>query len=392
MKDVYIVSAVRTPVGSFLGAFKNIPAPKLAAEAIKEALKRANVSAEEVDEVILGNVLSAGIGQGPARQAAIYAGISPKTPATTINKLCSSGLKSAMFAHQAIVTDYDRIVVAGGMESMSLAPFYLLGIRNGYRLGHTQTVDGMIFDGLWDPYHNFHMGTAADLTAKKYNISREEQDEYAATSYKRAAEAWKSGKFKNEVVPIPIKEKDKEILVTEDEEYKRVDYNKMKTLKPAFNKDGTVTPANASKINDGACAIVLMSEEEVKKRNIKPLARIISYADHEQEPQWFTTAPSQAIPKALKKANLKLEDIDYFEINEAFAVVALVNVKLLGIPLEKVNVWGGAVALGHPIGCSGARILTTLISVLKDNKARYGVASLCNGGGGATAMVIENIH
>jgi acetyl-CoA C-acetyltransferase len=392
MKNVFIVSVSRTPIGAFNGSLSSLSAPQLGANAIKAALKKAGITPEMVQEVFMGNVILAGLGQAPATQAMIYAGIPPTVPSTTVNKVCASGSKAIMFAAQAIMTGAADIVVAGGMESMSNVPYYLDKARNGYRLGHGQVIDGIIKDGLWDVYKDFHMGSAAELTAKEHKITREDQDAFAIQSYERAKNAVEKGKFKDEIsaVEIPVRGKDP-IIVNQDEEFNKVNFEKLKTLRPAFEKDGTVTAANASKINDGASALVLMSEEKMKELGVKPLARIVAFADAAQAPEWFTTTPSVAIPKALKRAGLDIKDIDYFELNEAFSVVGIVNNRLLGLNNDKVNVYGGAVALGHPIGCSGARIVTTLTSVLKQEGGKYGVTGICNGGGGASAIVLENV-
>ena len=389
MKEVVIVSAVRTPIGSFMGSLSTIPAPRLGAIAIKGALERINLNPEMVDEVLMGNVVQAGTGQAPARQASIYAGIPDTVPCTTVNKVCASGMKAVMQAAQSIALGQNSIVVAGGMENMSLIPHYV-HMRNGQKFGPATLVDGMQKDGLVDVYDQQAMGVCADACAVEHHFSREEQDAFAVKSYKRSAEAWKSGKFKDEVVAVEVPQRKGEpLLVTEDEEYKNVILEKIPQLRPAFSKDGTVTAANASTINDGAAALILMSEEKAKALGIKPLAKIRSYADAAQEPKWFTTAPAKALPKALERAGLGIDEVDYFEFNEAFAVVGLANMKLLGIPDSKVNVNGGAVSLGHPLGCSGARIITTLLSVLTQNKAKLGAAAICNGGGGASALILE---
>jgi acetyl-CoA C-acetyltransferase len=391
MKEVYIISAVRTPMGSFGGSISTLTATQLGAEAIKGALKKASISPEIVDEVLMGNVLSANLGQAPARQAAMFAGLPNTVPCTTINKVCSSGMKAVMMAAQSIMLGDNQVVVAGGMESMSNVPHYVTSIRKGMKLGHGQLVDGMIKDGLWDVYNDYHMGSAADNTAKVKGISREAQDELAVTSYQRAAKAAAEGRFITEIVPVEIKSRKGVTVVDQDEEYKNVNFEKIPELKPVFNKDGTVTAANASTINDGAAALVLMSKEKAIELGLKPLAKIIGYADAAHAPEWFTTAPTLAIPKAVAKAGFKLEDIDFYEINEAFAVVSLAAMQELKLDQNKVNIWGGAVSLGHPLGASGARILVTLVNVLHHNKARYGVAGLCNGGGGASSIVIENL-
>lgn len=390
-REVYIVAAVRTALGSFGGTLASVPAPKLGAAAIKGALEKINLNPSEVQEVFMGNVLQANVGQAPARQAARYAGIPDNVPCTTINKVCASGMKSIMLGAQSIMLGDNDVVVAGGMENMSITPYYVESNRWGAKFGNTTLIDGIQKDGLLDAYDNKIMGSCAEVCATDYKISREEQDDYAIMSYKRSADAWAKGKFKDEVVPVEVQTKKGNIIFAEDEEYKNVNFEKLRQLKPAFEKNGTITAANASTINDGAAAVILMSKEKAEKLGIKPLAIIRSYADAEQEPLWFTTTPSKAMPKAVEKAGLKMSDIDYFEINEAFSIVALVNAKILNIPLEKLNVNGGAVSLGHPLGASGARIIVTLINVLKQNNARYGLAGICNGGGGASAMLIENV-
>lgn len=392
MKEVYIVSAVRTPIGSFGGSLANIPATKLGSIAVKGALEKAGVDPKEVNEVFLGNVVSAGLGQAPARQAAIGAGIGHNVPCTTVNKVCSSGMKTVMLGAQSIMLGINDVVVTGGFENMSSVPYYLPKARFGYKYGPGQLVDGLMHDGLWEVYNEFAMGNCADNTAKEMNISREEQDEYAISSYKRSAASWEAGKFSDEIVPVEIPQrKGDPILFSEDEEYKNVNFEKIAGLRPAFSKDGTVTAANASTINDGASAIILMSEEKVKELGVKPIAKIRGFADAAQDPMWFTTAPSLAIPKAMKHAGVEKSDVDFYEINEAFSAVALANNKELGLDASKVNVNGGAVALGHPLGASGARIVTTLTNVLKQNNAKIGVAGICNGGGGASAIVIERV-
>ncbi len=389
MKEVVIVSAARTPIGSFMGALSTISAPKLGAIAIKGALNKIALDPSMVDEVLMGNVVQAGTGQAPARQAAMYAGIPNTVPCTTINKVCASGMKSVMMAAQSIALDHSSIIVAGGMENMSLIPHYV-HLRNGQKFGPTTLIDGMQKDGLVDAYDQQAMGTCADACATKYNFSREEQDNYAIQSYQRSEQAWKSGKFADEVVPVEVPQRRGEpIMVTEDEEYKNVKLDKIPQLRPAFSKEGTVTAANASTINDGAAALVLMSSEKAKELGLTPLATIRSYADAAQEPEWFTTAPAKALPKALAKGDLSLADVDFFEFNEAFSVVGLANMKILGLNDKNVNVNGGAVSLGHPLGCSGARIIITLLSVLKQNNAKTGAAAICNGGGGASAIIIE---
>lgn len=391
-REVYIVSAARTPIGSFGGSLATVPAPRLGAAAIKGALEKIQLNPSEVQEVFMGNVLQANVGQAPARQAARWAGIPDNVPCTTINKVCASGMKSIMLGAQSILLGDNDVVVAGGMENMSATPYYVETNRWGARYGNTTLIDGISKDGLLDAYDNKIMGSCAEVCATEYRISREEQDDFAIMSYKRSADAWAKGKFKEEVVPIEVQTKKGTVVVAEDEEYKNVNFEKLRQLKPAFEKNGTITAANASTINDGAAAVVLMSREKAEKLGIKPLAVIRSYADAEQEPIWFTTTPAKSMTKALERAGLKVSDIDYFEINEAFAVVALVNAKILNIPLEKLNVNGGAVSLGHPLGASGARIIVTLINVLKQNKARYGLTGICNGGGGASSVLIENVN
>ncbi len=391
MKEIVIVSAVRTPIGSFMGSLSTVPAPKLGALAIKGALERINLDATLVDEVLMGNVVQAGTGQAPARQAAIFAGIPDTVPCTTINKVCASGMKAVMQAAQAIALGDANIIVAGGMENMSLIPHYI-HLRTATKFGPSTMIDGMQKDGLVDVYDQNAMGVCADACAEKYEFSREDQDNFAIQSYSRSAEAWNTGKFKNEVVPVSVPQRRGEpILVTEDEEYKNVKLDKIPNLRPAFSKDGTVTAANASTINDGGAALVLMSAEKAAELGIKPIAKINGYADAAHEPKWFTTAPAKALPKALDKAGIALSDVDYFEFNEAFSVVGLANSKILGLDNEKVNVNGGAVSLGHPLGCSGARILVTLLNVLEQNNAKIGAAAICNGGGGASALVLERL-
>ncbi|AIY13809.1 acetyl-CoA C-acyltransferase [Cellulophaga baltica] len=389
MKKVVIVSAVRTPIGSFMGSLSTVSAPKLGATAIKGALDKIKLDASLVEEVIMGNVVSAGTGQAPARQAAIYAGIPNTVPCTTINKVCASGMKAVMQAAQAIALGDASIIVAGGMENMSLIPHYV-HMRNGQKFGPTTLVDGMQKDGLVDAYDENAMGVCADACATKYEFSREDQDNYAIQSYNRSSEAWEKGNFNNEIVPVEVPQRRGEpTIVHQDEEYKNVRMDKIPSLRPAFTKDGTVTAANASTINDGAAALILMSEEKAKELNLTPLATIIGYADAAHEPEWFTTAPAKALPKALDKANITIKDVDYFEFNEAFSVVGLANMKLLGLTDKNVNVNGGAVSLGHPLGCSGARILVTLINVLEQQNGTTGAAAICNGGGGASAIVIK---
>jgi acetyl-CoA C-acetyltransferase len=387
---VYIVGVARTPIGSFQGALSSLTATQLGATAIKAALTKANISPDMVDEVIMGNVLSANLGQAPANQASIASGIPTKTPCTTINKVCASGMKAIMQAAQSIMLGDNDIVVAGGMESMSNAPYYLDKARKGYRIGNAQVADAIMRDGLTDPNTNDPMGIAGELCSSTYNITREDQDNFAKESYTRVANAYKNNLFANEIAPIEVVGKTT-ITITEDEEYKNANFEKMASLKPAFSKDGVITAANASKINDGAAALILVSEAKMKALGLKPIAKIISYADASQAPEWFTTSPVLAMQKALQKANLTVNDIDFAEVNEAFSCVAIENAKQMNIPSNKLNVWGGAVALGHPIGCSGARIVVTLTSILTNNNAKYGMAGICNGGGGASAIIVENI-
>jgi len=392
MEDVYIVSAVRTPQGSLGGSLSKVPATKLGATAVKAAYERINLDPKLIDEVYMGNVLQANEGQAPARQASIFGGVPNSVPCITVNKVCASGMKSITIGTQTIKTGDNQIVLAGGMENMSLVPHYDTAARFGVKLGNSKLIDGMVNDGLWDVYNDYHMGNAGELCAKEKGIGRDEQDEYALDSYKRAAAAWENGYFNNEITPVEITKKGKTIIVDEDEEYKRVDFDKIPKLKPVFQKDGTVTAANASTINDGASALILMSESKMNELGLKPLAKVVAYADAAQAPEWFTTAPVLAVNKLLAKANLKVSDIDYWEINEAFAVVTLAAIKELGLDHDKVNVWGGAVSLGHALGNSGARITVTLTNVLKHYKGKYGVATLCNGGGGAGAILIENMQ
>jgi acetyl-CoA C-acetyltransferase len=391
MKEVYIVSAVRTAMGSFGGTLAGVSATQLGATAIKAALEKIKLDPKEVNEVYMGSVLQANLGQAPARQAAKFAGLPDTVNCTTVNKVCASGMKSIALAAQSIMLGDNDVVVAGGMENMSAVPYYSDATRWGAKYGNSQLIDGLAKDGLTDVYGNVPMGNCADLCAKEDKFTREQQDEFAVESYKRSAAAWKEGKFKEEVVPVTVKTKKGDVVFAEDEEYKNVSFEKIPTLKPVFAKDGTVTAANASTMNDGAAAVVLMSKEKADKLGIKPLAKIKAFADAEQAPEWFTTTPSLAVPKAVEKAGLKMSDINYFELNEAFSVVGLANIKLMNLDPSKVNVNGGAVSLGHPLGCSGARIIVTLINVLKQNKAKYGAAGICNGGGGASAMVIENV-
>ena len=392
MKNVVIVAAKRTPMGSFGGSLSSVPATKLGAAAIKGALESIDLNPNLIEEVFMGNVLPANLGQAPARQAAIYAGISENTPCTTVNKVCASGMKSVMLAAQSIMTGNADVVAAGGMENMSMVPHYY-NARKGKKLGDISLVDGLIKDGLTDVYNKVHMGNCADQCADKYKISREEQDEFAIESYNRAANASKNGLFKEEIVKVNIPQrKGEDVIVDKDEEYKNVKLEKIPNLKPVFSKDGSVTAANASTLNDGASALILMSEEKAKELNLKPIAKIISYADASQEPKWFTTSPTKAINKALGRANMAVNDIDFWELNEAFSVVGIVNTQLLKLDSKKVDVNGGAVALGHPLGSSGSRIIVTLINVLKQNKGKIGGAGICNGGGGASSIIIESIN
>lgn len=389
-KEVFIVGAKRTPLGSFNGSLASVSATKLGAVAIKAALEQANISPEMVEEVLMGSVLQAGLGQAPARQAAKFAGIADNVPATTINKVCASGMKAIALAAQSIQLGNADIVVAGGMENMSQVPHYLPGSRSGFKYGNTALVDGIINDGLTDVYSNELMGSCAELCAAEYGITREEQDNFARTSYERSAKAWAEGKFANEIAPVTIQTRKGEVIVAEDEEYKSVDFSKFPTLRTVFKKDGTVTAANASTINDGAAALVLVSGEKLKELGLTPLAKIVGAADAEQAPEWFTTTPSKALPLAAKRAGIEVSDLDFVELNEAFAVVGLANNKIMNLSADKVNVNGGAVSLGHPLGASGARIIVTLVNVLKQNNGKLGGAGICNGGGGASAMVIEN--
>lgn len=388
-KEVVIVSAARTPIGSFLGSLSSIPATKLGSIAIKGALEKINLKPEMVEEVLMGNVVQAGVGQAPARQASLGAGIPDSVPCTTVNKVCASGMKAVMQGAQSIMLGDTSIVVAGGMENMSLIPHYI-HLRNGKKFGPANMEDGMQKDGLVDAYDHNAMGVCADLCAAEHNFSREDQDKFAVQSYERSAKAWKEGKFDNEVVPVEVPQrKGDPVVVKEDEEFKNVRMDKISSLRPAFSKDGTVTAANASTINDGAGAVILMSREKADELGLKPLATIKSFADAATEPKWFTTAPSKALPKAIAKAGIKMDEVDFFEFNEAFAVVGLANMKILGLNDKNTNVNGGAVSLGHPLGCSGVRILITLLNVLEQNNAKIGAAAICNGGGGASAMVIE---
>ncbi len=391
MKEVVIVSVARTPIGSFLGSLSSISATKLGATAIRGALDKINLSPELINEVYMGNVIAAGLGQAPAKQAAIFAGIPDTVPCTTINKVCASGMKSIMIAAQAIKLGDAEIVVAGGMENMSQIPHYISG-RKATKLGNLKVEDGLLLDGLTDVYNQKHMGTCGDLCAQEYEFSREDQDNFAIESYRRSKIAWENENFANEIVPVEIPQRKGEpIIFSEDEEYKNVNIEKISSLRPVFSKDGTVTAANASTLNDGAAALVLMSLEKANELNLTPIAKIVSYADASQEPKWFTTAPAKALPKALKKGNISINDVDYFELNEAFSVVGLANIKILNLNAEKVNVNGGAVSLGHPLGMSGARIVIALTSILEQNNARIGAAGICNGGGGASAIIIERM-
>lgn len=391
MKEVYIVSVARTPIGAFNGVLSPLSAIELGSIVIKAAVERAGIKAELVQDVYMGNVVSANLGQAPAKQAALMAGLSTETPCTTINKVCASGMKAIMVAAQTIMLGDNDVVVAGGMESMSNIPYYIPNGRNGYRYGNGELLDGIVRDALQDPYQKYMMGNAAEVCAAKYSISREAQDEYATESYRRANQAYAEGAFANELVAVPVPQrKGDPVMIDKDEEYSK-DISKLASLRPAFIKDGTVTAANASKINDGAAAVVLMSKEKAEELGVKPLARILSFADASQEPEQFTTTPSKAIPKAIAKAGLTAGDIDYYEINEAFSVVCVANNQLMNLDPEKVNIYGGAVSLGHPVGVSGARIVATLTSVLNNKGAKYGVAGICNGGGGASAIVIEKL-
>ena len=392
MKEVYIISAVRTPIGSFGGNLSTVSATRLGATAIRAAVEKAAIKPADVQEVFMGNVLSANLGQAPATQAAKFAGL-PDVPATTINKVCASGTKAIMFGAQSIALGLNDIVVAGGMENMSSVPYFLDKARNGYRLGNGEIIDGLVKDGLWDVYNNYHMGSAAELCATDCNISREEQDTYAIESYKRSQAAQASGKFNDEIVPVEITDRKGEVtVISADEEPTAVKFEKIPSLKPVFKKDGSVTAANASALNDGAAALVLMSKEKAEELGLKPIAKILGYADAQQAPEWFTTAPSKAIPRALENAGIDASQVDYYEINEAFSVVALANNQILNLDAAKVNVNGGAVSLGHPLGASGARIVVTLLNVLKQNGGKIGVAGICNGGGGASAIVIEYLN
>ena len=392
MKDVVIVSAVRTPMGSFGGSLSSVSATKLGSVAIKGAIEKSGLALDDVQEVFMGNVLQANLGQAPARQAAMFAGLSMDVPCTTINKVCSSGMKSIMLAAQTIKSGDNDIVVAGGMENMSSVPHYFDKGRTGQKLGDMKLTDGMVKDGLTDVYNKVHMGNCAEICAKEMKISREEQDSFAVESYNRSTKSWKEGRFLDEIVPVSVSQRrGEDLVVSEDEEYKNVKLEKIPALRAVFDKDGTITAANASTLNDGASALVLMSLDKANELGITPLAKIVSYADAAQEPEWFTTAPAKAVPLAISKADLEISDVDYFELNEAFSVVGIANMKILGLDSSKVNVNGGAVSLGHPLGSSGSRILVTLLNVLKQNEGKIGVAGICNGGGGASAVVIERI-
>ena len=392
MEEVVIVSAVRTPMGSFGGSLSSVSASKLGAVVIKGAIEKAGLSVNDVQEVFMGNVLQANLGQAPARQAAMFAGLSNEVPCTTVNKVCSSGMKSIMLAAQTIKAGDNDIVIAGGMENMSSVPHYFAKGRNGQKLGDMKLIDGLVKDGLTDVYNKVHMGNCAEICAKDMNFSREQQDEFAIESYNRSAKSWEEGRFSDEIVPVSVPQRrGDDVVVSEDEEYKNVRMDKIPTLRAVFDKEGTITAANASTLNDGASAVVLMSADKAKELGITPLAKIVSYADAAQEAEWFTTAPAKALPIALNKANIGISDVDYFELNEAFSVVGLANMEILGLTSDKVNVNGGAVSLGHPLGSSGSRIIVTLINVLKQNNAKVGAAGICNGGGGASSMVIELI-
>lgn len=391
MKEVFIVAAVRTPIAGWGGAFKDFTATQLGAKAIKGVLQKSGISPNEINEVLMGSVLQANLGQAPARQAARFAGIPDNVPCTTVNKVCASGMKAVMQGAQSILLGDNDIVIAGGMESMSNVPFYNENLRWGYKYGNVTLIDGLAKDGLVDFYHQYPMGNAAELCAKEYKVSREEQDAYAIQSYQRSQASWNEGRFDNEIVPVEIVRKGETIVVSKDEEPWNVKFDKIPTLRPAFIKDGSVTAANSSTMNDGASAILLMSKEKMEALGLKSIAKILSYADAEQAPEWFTTTPSIAVPKAISKAGLKIEDIDYFEMNEAFSVVCIVNARNLNVDNDKLNVNGGAISLGHPLGSSGSRIIATLINVLNQKNGKYGVASICNGGGGASAIVIERM-
>ena len=390
MEEVFVLSAVRTPIGSFGGMLSQFSAVELGAKAIKGGIEKASIDASDIDEVLFGNVVSAGLGQAPSRQAALAAGIGQNVPCTTINKVCASGMKAVMLGAQSIMLGINDVVVTGGMESMSNVPYYLPKARNGYKYGHAQMLDGLMHDGLWEAYHHFPMGNCADNTAKEMGITREEQDEYAIGSYKKVALASDQGKFSDEIIPVEIPQRRGEpSIMAVDEEYKNVKFEKIPVLKPVFSKEGTVTAANASTINDGASAIILIGKKKMEALGLKPIAKIIGFADAARDPLWFTTAPSLAIPKAMKHAGIEQSDVDFYEINEAFSAVAIANNRTLELDPDRVNVFGGAVAMGHPLGASGARIITTLNSVLTDKAGSIGVAGICNGGGGASALVIE---
>ncbi|MCH8330513.1 MAG: acetyl-CoA C-acyltransferase [Bacteroidetes bacterium] len=392
MKEVYIMSIARTPIGSFGGTLASITATQLGSIAIKAAVERAGIKPEDVQEVFMGNVLTADEGQAPAKQASIFAGIPNTVPCTTVNKVCASGMKAIIFGAQSIMLGDNDVIIAGGMESMSNVPHYLGKARNGLKLGNAEITDGIIKDGLWDVYNDYHMGSAAELCATECKISREDQDAYAVESYSRATKAYESNSFEGEIVSVEVPQrKGDPVIVNEDEDFKNLKLEKVPELRPVFQKDGTVTAANASSINDGAAAVVLMSKEKAKELGLKPKAKILSYADASQAPEWFTTSPSKAMPKAIEKAGLKMEDIDFFEINEAFSVVSIANNREMSLDPEKVNVFGGAVSLGHPLGCSGTRIIVTLMNVLEKKDAKIGAAAICNGGGGASAMVLERM-
>ena len=391
MKEVFIVAAGRTPLGSFGGAFASVSATKLGAAAIQGVIRKINLAETEVNEVIMGCVLQANLGQNPARQAAKFAGLPDGVNCTTVNKVCASGMKAIMQGAQAIMLGDADVVVAGGMENMSQVPFYSDTMRWGNKYGNVSMIDGLAKDGLTDVYHNYAMGVAADMCAKECNISREDQDAFAIESYKRSAAAWAAGKFQDEVIPVTVSTRKGEVTISEDEEYKNVNFDKVPGLRPAFTKDGSVTAANASTMNDGAAAVILMSREKMEALGLKPIAKISGYADAEQAPEWFTTTPSLALPKAVAKANLEMSQLDFVELNEAFSVVGIVNMQKMGLSADRVNVNGGAVSIGHPLGCSGARIIVTLAHVLQQNQGRYGGAGICNGGGGASAMVIERM-
>jgi len=391
MEEVYVIAAVRTPIGSFNGSLSTVSAPHLGALAIKGAIEKCNIPISEIDEVYMGCVLQAGLGQAPARQAARFAGIADNVPCTTVNKVCASGMKSIALAAQSIMLGHNDVVVAGGMENMSLVPHYLPNSRTGTKYGNITMPDGLQLDGLTDVYSQELMGSCAELCATEYKITREQQDTFAIESYTRAANAWKAGKFNDEIIPVTVSSRKGEVIVAEDEEYKSVIFEKIAGLKTVFKKDGTVTAANASTMNDGAAVLILVSKSKMEALGLKPIARIAGFADAEQAPEWFTTSPSKALPLAVKRAGVEISKIDYFELNEAFSVVGLVNNQLLNLNADKVNVNGGAVALGHPLGASGARILVTLIHVLHQNNAKFGGAAICNGGGGASAMVVEAV-